>query len=599
VLLHDVKPNRRCGSCKPDLILQCRRMSSSSSSCSSPTSPIEQNCHKGIPSHSNPQEFLQTIFGSNDQSTFSIESTSKKFCQYYAALVGDEKLEFLLTLSKKYGANQDSVVQVSQSLVMAQTFMGSSTVETDVAYVRTMNNILRDLLSLWFSVGLLSLQRITWESPCDIVQKISDYEAVHPIRNWSDLKRRVGPYRRCFVFTHTSMPREPVVVLHTALTNDISTNIHSIIQKPGFRTPDANITPAPDEFDNTVDDLDETEDPNKITTAVFYSITSTQRGLQGVDLGNYLIKKVVRSLQAEFPRIYQFSSMSPIPGFRDWLVTEINRELHLKGIGELKESTNILKEEDIPAVNVFKDHDDQDPLEIFKKIVQSNNWITSPETVKPLLMRLCARYLYLEKRRNYALNPVANFHLQNGAVLWRLNWMADTSVRGLVKSCGMMVNYRYFLDQTEENSKRYLQEYVIVASPQIMDLASSCTEKKFDRKDVKDVLLVSKMSWLNRYTEGYSDSMTFTRETPNIVLVIALTKWCHATFCLSVQGNQSVYPVPTRSKAHLMAISQTSKMTEFTRFIESPEAHKAHLMTISQASKMTAFYLVYPVPTRS
>ncbi|KAK3577387.1 hypothetical protein CHS0354_032235 [Potamilus streckersoni] len=527
VLLHDVKPNRRFGSCRPDLILQCRRMSSSSSSCSSsPLPSLEQNGHKGIQSPSSPQEFLQTVFGSNDQSTLSIESTGKRFCQYYAALVGDEKLEFLLTLSKKYGANQDSVVQVSQSLVAAQergeaillkveerlrhtlipryqhlfsqigrieggvkflvdlradilTFMGSSTVETDIAYVRTMNNVLRDLLSLWFSVGLLSLQRITWESPCDIVQKISDYEAVHPIRNWSDLKRRVGPYRRCFVFTHTSMPREPVVVLHTALTNDISTNIHSIIQKPGFRTPEANIIPAPDESDNTVDDLDETEDPNKITTAVFYSITSTQRGLQGVDLGNYLIKKVVRSLQAEFPRIYQFSSMSPIPGFRDWLVTEINRELHLKDIGELKEPwTNILKEDDIPSLDVFKDHDNQDPLEIFKKIVQSNNWLTSPETVKPLLMRLCARYLYLEKRRNYALNPVANFHLQNGAVLWRLNWMADTSVRGLVKSCGMMVNYRYFLDQTEENSKKYLEEYVIVASQQIMDLANSCTEKE-------------------------------------------------------------------------------------------------------------------------
>ncbi|KAK7883125.1 hypothetical protein WMY93_029299 [Mugilogobius chulae] len=148
---------------------------------------------------------------------------------------------------------------------------------SDSSQIRDLNSTLKSLLSEWFSVGLLKLERITWQSPCDILQKISHYEAVHPVRNWTDLKRRVGPYRRCYAFTHAAMPGEPLVVLHVALTEDISNNIQGIVRE--FAT------------------LDAEEDLNKINAAVFYSISSTQPGLQGVELGNYLIKRVVRELQ--------------------------------------------------------------------------------------------------------------------------------------------------------------------------------------------------------------------------------------------------------------------------------------------------------------
>ncbi|ESO88954.1 hypothetical protein LOTGIDRAFT_106236, partial [Lottia gigantea] len=327
----------------------------------------------------------------------------------------------------------------------------TSTSEIAVAYYRALNSALRDLISLWFSVGFLTLQRITWESPCDLVQKVSYYEAVHPIRNLSDMKQRVGPYRRCFVFNHNSMPREPVVVLHTALTPNIASSIHV----------DASSPPTSPELSA---DFNIKEDKSQFNTAIFYSITSTQKGLQSIDLGNYLIKKVVEEIQKEFDHIQQFSSLSPIPGFKDWLITEINQILHIKS--KYKEQSQI------------KPHMDKTHsciLETFKEFIQKNSWVSKRDlepVFKDILMRLCARYLYLEKRRQYALNPVANFHLGNGAVLWRINWMADMSSRGLSSSCGLMVNYRYYLENTEYNSTKYLEEFHIEVSQQVLDLCS-------------------------------------------------------------------------------------------------------------------------------
>uniref|UniRef100_A0A8D0GUW9 Malonyl-CoA decarboxylase, mitochondrial n=1 Tax=Sphenodon punctatus TaxID=8508 RepID=A0A8D0GUW9_SPHPU len=312
-------------------------------------------------------------------------------------------------------------------------------------HVREMNGVLKRMLSEWFSTGFLNLERVTWQSPCEVLQKISDCEAVHPVRSWMDMKRRVGSYRRCYFFAHCAIPGEPLIVLHVALTNEISSNIQAIVKEVPSLEP---------------------EDVNKITTAIFYSISSTQQGLQGVELGTHLIKRVVKELQKEFPQIKAFSTLSPIPGFTKWL------------IGLLSSQTK-----EMGRSYVFSDSESEEMSEItggpatetLKRLFANNEWMRSERLVKVLqqpLMRLCAWYLYGEKHRGYALNQVANFHLQNGAVLWRINWMADTSPRGITASCGMMVNYRYFLEDTASNSAGYLGTKQMKSSEQVLSLVS-------------------------------------------------------------------------------------------------------------------------------
>ncbi|XP_034644122.1 malonyl-CoA decarboxylase, mitochondrial isoform X2 [Trachemys scripta elegans] len=210
----------------------------------------------------------------------------------------------------------------------------------------------------------------------------------------------------------------------------------------------------------------ETEDMNKITTAIFYSISLTQQGLQGVELGTHLIKRVVKELQGEFPQIKVFSSLSPIPGFTKWLIGLLTSQTKEQGENELFTDAECQEISEITG----------DPAaEKLKRLLTNNEWVRSERLVKALhspFMRLCAWYLYGEKHRGYALNPVANFHLQNGAVLWRINWMADTSPRGITASCGMMVNYRYFLEDTASNSAGYLGTKHIKASEQVLSLVS-------------------------------------------------------------------------------------------------------------------------------
>ncbi|XP_073978767.1 malonyl-CoA decarboxylase, mitochondrial-like isoform X2 [Rhodnius prolixus] len=323
--------------------------------------------------------------------------------------------------------------------------------------LQQLNVTLKELLSLWFSVGFLNLERVTWKSPCEMLQKISEYEAVHPVRSWADLKRRVGSYRRCFVYTHSSMPFEPIVVLHTALSTEIASSMKGIVQATQRMSVDAN------SMAGLMAVGQEIEDPNLVTAAVFYSITSTQQGLQGIELGNYLIKRVVRELQAEFPRVTQFSSLSPIPNFKNWLMEKI--KLIEKGETDVGLSLEIWS----PILKHVENWKE------IKRHLHNNTWHHDRNLAslfEPALMSACAYYLFKEKRRGAALDNVANFHLRNGAVMWRLNWMADTSPRGMTNSCGLMVNYRYFLEDTENNSRNYLENKQINASDQIKKLVN-------------------------------------------------------------------------------------------------------------------------------
>ncbi|KAG7158632.1 Malonyl-CoA decarboxylase-like, partial [Homarus americanus] len=304
------------------------------------------------------------------------------------------------------------------------------------AVLKTLDSTLRELLSLWFTVGLLNVQRITWESPCNMLQKVSEYEAVHPVRNWTDLKRRVGLYRRCFIFTHSCMPKEPLVVLHIFLTNEISKSMAKILQ-----------TSRASSFDEAIVSK-ESEEPSLINTAIFYSIASTQKGLQGIELGNYLIKRVVHELKAEFPSMSQFSSLSPIPGFVKWLNGMMARAQ--RGEAQIFTETELSTLQSSLELESFAQVYDR-----LRKLFTTNGWVEELEMVEALevpLMRLCAYYLFLEKRRGYALDSVANFHLKNGAVMWRINWLADRSPRGLANSCGIMVNYRAVVWRSDKKS---------------------------------------------------------------------------------------------------------------------------------------------------
>ncbi|XP_061100963.1 malonyl-CoA decarboxylase, mitochondrial [Conger conger] len=432
-------------------------------------------------------------YETRDKSPPIPESSSVEFMHFYRSLDKEQKLEFLDRLSRDFGVDHKSVSELGAKVVETQLrdlptvlqvedrlrysltpryrhlFGHISRVEGGVKFLvdlradlieiisskasespllRDLNGTLKGLLSEWFSVGLLHLERVTWLSPCELLQKISQYEAVHPVRNWTDIKRRVGPYRRCFAFTHAAMPGEPLIVLHVALTEDISSNIQTILRE--FAT------------------LDTEEDVNKINSAIFYSLSSTQAGLQAVDLGTYLVKRVVRKLQGEFPHISQFSSLSPIPGFCAWLQGQLSSQLK-EGRG-----AGLLTEQEWREVAEVTGSE-VGAADSLRKLLGSGDWVRSDglaRALEPALMRLCAWYLYGEKRRGYALNPVANFHLQNGATMWRLNWMADTSPRGIGSSCGIMVNYRYFLQETAGNSASYLQNKAIAASDQVLGLVS-------------------------------------------------------------------------------------------------------------------------------
>ena len=276
---------------------------------------------------------------------------------------------------------------------------------------------LKRLLTSWFDVGLLELQQITWDSaPASLLERLIAYEAVHAIQSWDDLKNRLSSDRRCFAYFHPRMPDEPLIFVEVALVGGLAGNVQELLDEE-----------AP------------VQDPQKADTAIFYSISNAQKGLAGISFGNFLIKRVVDSLNAEFKGIKTFATLSPIPGFRTWLER-----------------------------NMAED-------ETAQRLADDPDWHQNPETADALrtpLMRLCARYLAKEKRdQGTALDPVAHFHLTNGARLERLNWMADTSDAGLQRAGGMMVNYLYKLGDIDANHENYSGSGKIVASPSIKALA--------------------------------------------------------------------------------------------------------------------------------
>ena len=279
------------------------------------------------------------------------------------------------------------------------------------------------LLGSWFNRGFLVLQRIDWHTSAMVLEKLIEYEAVHEIQGWNDLRRRLAADRRCYAFFHPALPDEPVIFIEVALTRGMSASVQPLI-----------------------DPASPVCDPAAADCAVFYSITNCQEGLRGISFGNLLIKQVAEDLGREFPRIRTFATLSPIPGFRAWL-DKASRE------------PTFAAQADVPGVIASLD---------------TPSWSENAalrDALQPTLTRLCAHYLVTAKHGVEPLDSVARFHLGNGARLERLNWLADTSSAGMSRSAGLMVNYVYRLDDVERNHEAYANEHRVIASRRIESLA--------------------------------------------------------------------------------------------------------------------------------
>jgi malonyl-CoA decarboxylase len=284
------------------------------------------------------------------------------------------------------------------------------------------------LFSSWFNRGFLVLRRIDWSTPALILEKIIRYEAVHQIRDWEDLRRRIDlPDRRCYAFFHPALVDEPLIFVEVALTREI----------PGAIAP-------------ILADKREVIDPARAGTAVFYSITSCQRGLAGVSFGNFLIKQVVEEVSREMPRISNFVTLSPAPNFAEWL-----------------------KRERANAASLALDDEDRQALAALDR---SDWWrdLALAATLREPLVRAAAWYfLRARNGRGVPLDAVARFHLGNGARLEQLDWLGDTSERALAQSYGLMVNYLYDLDYIEQNHEAYAQQHAVVAASAVSRLVRS------------------------------------------------------------------------------------------------------------------------------
>lgn len=289
---------------------------------------------------------------------------------------------------------------------------------------------MRHLLSSWFNPGFLKMHRVDWKSPAEVLEKLIQHEAVHAIDGWDDLRRRLQPDRRCFAFFHPQLPSEPLIFVEVALLPEIPTVITSLIDKKA----------------DTVDQ------PSQYKVAVFYSISNCEPGLRGVSMGNFLIKRVAEQLHAEFPGIKTFITLSPISGFMDWVSAGAN-------LGEdvpaerLKPNLRAARDQALATLKL-------DAQSCVEKL--NTGWHPDLATTKERgsLLSLAAIYLGLGSTGRSG-NPVAKFHLSNGAKLHLVNWAGDLSRKGLRQSAGLMVNYLYDLGSVELNHEKFANGEIV------------------------------------------------------------------------------------------------------------------------------------------
>jgi malonyl-CoA decarboxylase len=280
---------------------------------------------------------------------------------------------------------------------------------------------LAHLFRSWFNRGFLVLRRIDWRTSALVLERLIQYEAVHQIQGWGDLRRRLESDRRCYAFFHPALPDEPLIFIEVALTKGIPANVQPLLDV------DAPIA-----------------DPDEADCAVFYSITNCQSGLRGVSFGNFLIKQAVEDLRRDFRLLRTFATLSPVPGFVAWLTASTNAPPRSPHLNELL--YRLGKGELIADISIA-------------------------EQLRREILTSCAHYLLHAKRGPEPHDSVARFHLTNGARLERLNWMGDTSETGIRQSLGLTVNYVYRLAEVERNHEAYAKTGKIVTSREIEALA--------------------------------------------------------------------------------------------------------------------------------
>ncbi|MDG7052734.1 MAG: malonyl-CoA decarboxylase [Wolbachia endosymbiont of Alcedoecus sp.] len=380
----------------------------------------------------------------------------------YLSLSGKGKIKFLQTLAEKFNLNkaeidekikeyrenqnpelnykfeQDliKVLESPRSKILKQFIslpeglkfivdMRSDVLKLKNRYkeLNRLESELKSILLSWVDVDLLDLRQITWDSPASLLEKLIKYEAVHKISSWGDLKNRLDSDRLCFAFFHYKIPNEPLIFVEVALMDGIADSIQHLL-----------------------DESVPSSDPSSASTAIFYSISNTQAGLSGISLGNFLIKRVVEKLSQEFKSIKTYATLSPIPGFTKWLKKSLSQDITLLSKLNIKQSS----------------------AEILESIEQLK---TNTECEKQCLLKLCAHYLLKVKNSSGgAYDPVAHFHLSNGASIKQLNWMADVSEKGISQSAGMMVNYLYELSKIDNNHESYMVNKVVSHSKQVLSL---------------------------------------------------------------------------------------------------------------------------------
>ncbi|PPC98656.1 MAG: MCD, Malonyl-CoA decarboxylase MCD [Hyphomicrobium sp.] len=335
--------------------------------------------------------------------------------------------EFFRRLNLAPGATAEIVALRRELLRLPKGEPGIASLDAD----------LEKLLTSWFNRGFLVLRRIDWQTPAAILEKIIAYEAVHEIKGWDDLRRRLDPQdRRCFAFFHPALVDEPLIFVEVALMQDIPDAIAPVLSARAG----SNAAPP--------------------TTAVFYSISNCQDGLRGISFGNFLLKQVVEDLLKDVPSLKTFVTLSPVPTFARWLDRTLADESHPSPVSA--EDKNLLKALRDPR---WIETDDRAPLEM--------------EALKATLLALAAHYFLVAKSADARpVDPVARFHLGNGARLERINWLGDISEKGLREAHGLMVNYRYEPGDIERNHEAYAQDGFVAASRSVRGLLRTAAKAK-------------------------------------------------------------------------------------------------------------------------
>ncbi len=319
------------------------------------------------------------------------------------------------------------------SLVSLRAYVLS--VLRDNPQLKSVDEDLHHLFVSWFNRGFLRIERIDWNTPAAILEKLIRYEAVHPMSGWDDLRRRLAADRRCFAFFHPALPGDPLIFIEVALTTQVSASIAPLIDPQ-----------APVSVDENAD------------TAVFYSINNALDGLRGISFGNFLIKQVVNELQDELPAINTFVTLSPIPRLREVMAAQLSAEQPANP--EFK--SYLLSE----YAQLFEQAPAEDML-VSMMIALGSDDESLRQSAEAMLHDVVLIYITQNKRGDYAFDPVAHFHLSNGARLQRINIRANNSERCMRDSCSCMVNYLYELDSVVANHESYLAKGEIALSEKL------------------------------------------------------------------------------------------------------------------------------------